>query len=430
MTDRLRVHPGKPFCGNIAVPGDKSISHRAFLLAGLARGRSRLSGLNTGEDCSRTRVALEQLGARHSRDGSAWLVDGLDGPPSRKDYDIDCGNSGTSLRVLCGALARFAIRARYSGDESLSRRPVARVVEPLRLMGARVSARENDRLPPLVVEGGSLHAIDYATPVPSAQVKSCVLLAGLGAEGRTVVRESRLSRDHTERLLPHWGVVVERGDGFSSVAGGMELHGADFDVPRDPSAALFWVVAALLVPGAEVTLPNVGLNPTRTGALEVLRRMGADIAVEEEAGGVEPRGTIRVRGGSALRGADIGEEEVPGLIDELPALAVAQAWADGDSMVRGASELKVKESDRIEATAAALRALGGEIETTADGWVIRGRAGRPFEGGKVESHGDHRIVMSFAVAALAAREDVWIEDIGSILTSDPTFLGTLRNWQS
>lgn len=429
MTDRLLVHPGKPFRGEITVPGDKSISHRAFLLSGLARGRSVLTGLNTGEDCARTRVALEQLGARYTREGAGWTVQGLESSPSGGEHEIDCGNSGTSLRVLCGALARYPIRARYSGDESLMRRPVARVVEPLRLMGARVSANDTDRLPPLIVDGGGLRGIDYTTPVPSAQVKSCVLMAGLGAEGRTTLREARLSRDHTERMLPHWGAAVERGDGSAAVEGGTELRGADFDVPRDPSAALFWVVAALMVPGSEVTLRNVGLNPTRKGALEVLLRMGADLIVEPAEGGVEPRGTIRVRGGAGLRGADIAEHEVPGLIDELPVLAVAQAWAEGESAVRGAQELKVKESDRIEATAAALRSLGVEVETSQGGWKVRGRAGRPFEGGRVESCGDHRIVMSFAVAALAARADVWIEDIGSIMTSDPTFLGTLRSWQ-
>jgi len=411
MTDTLRVHPGTAFRGQVEPPGDKSISHRALLFAGLAHGQSRLTGINAGEDCARTRAALEQLGARYHREGDALRVDGAGEPEPGRALEIDCGNSGTTLRVLSGALAGYPITATYSGDESLSRRPVARVVEPLRLMGAQVSAAEGDRLPPL---------------------KSCVLMAGLRAAGETEVTETALSRDHTERMLPHWGVVVRRGGGpgahTASVSGGARLSGADFDVPRDPSAALFWVVAALLVPGAEVEIRNLGLNPARTGALEVLRRMGAHLEFEPQAGGSEPRGTLRARH-SRLRGADIAPGEIPSLLDELPALAVAQAFAAGESTVSGAGELRVKESDRIQSTAEALRALGGEIETAPDGWTVRGRAGRPFRGGAVHSHGDHRIAMAFAVAGLAAEADVLIHDIGPVLTSDPGFFGALRRWQ-
>ncbi|MBI5838288.1 MAG: 3-phosphoshikimate 1-carboxyvinyltransferase [Candidatus Eisenbacteria bacterium] len=424
----MRVHPGRPFRGTVHPPGDKSISHRAFLLAGLAAGQSRLSGVNPGEDCARTRTALEQLGARYERSEDGWLVTGIEKDPSGLDLRVDCGNSGTTMRVLAGAFAGFPIRAEYSGDASLSRRPVARVVEPLRRMGARVSARDGDRLPPLVVEGGGLAGIEYTSPVASAQVKSCVLLAGLRAQGVTRVTEPALSRDHTERMLPHWGVPVERHGLVSAVRGGARLAGARFRVPRDPSAALFWVVAALIVPGAEIEIEDVCLNPTRIGALRVLERMGADLEIEVDAGDGEPRGCVRVRA-SALRAADIEPPEVPALLDELPALGVAQAAAWGESTVRGAEELRVKESDRIETTAAGLRALGTHVETRADGWTVRGNGGRPFGGGSVESHGDHRIVMSFAVAGLAAGGDVCIEDIGAVLTSDPTFLGTLREWQ-
>jgi 3-phosphoshikimate 1-carboxyvinyltransferase len=428
MTDNLRVHPGRAVRGRIEPPGDKSISHRAFLLSGLAAGESLLAGVNAGEDCARTRAALEQLGARYERRAEGWRVRGLEAPPEGLDLQVDCGNSGTTLRLLSGAFAGYAIRATLGGDESLSRRPVARVVEPLRLMGARVSARDGDRLPPLVVEGGALRGIDYVTPVASAQVKSCVLLAGLRATGETRVTEPALSRDHTERMLAHWGAPVERHGLTTAVRGGVSLRGASFQVPRDPSAALFWVVAALLVPGSEIEIEGLGLNPTRVGALRVLERMGAQLEVELEPGGQEPRGTLRART-SALRGADVPASEVPALLDELPVLAVAQAWAEGDSTVRGAHELRVKESDRIEATATLLRALGAGIETRPDGWTVRGGAGRRFTGGRVCSHGDHRIVMSAAVAALAAETDVLIEDVGVVLTSDPTFLGTLRRWQ-
>jgi 3-phosphoshikimate 1-carboxyvinyltransferase len=428
VTDHLRVHPARPFKGPIAPPGDKSISHRAFLIAGLAAGESHLTGVNPGEDCARTRAALELLGARYERDSEGWRVDGLAAPPTGLDLAVDCGNSGTTLRVLAGAFAGFPIRATFGGDASLSRRPVARVVEPLRLLGARVSARDGDRLPPLVVEGGGLKGIEYHTPVASAQVKSCVLLAGLNAAGETRVTEPALSRDHTERMLPCWGAPVERHGLTAVIRGGARLSGASFDVPRDPSAALFWVVAALIVPGAEIEIEGLCLNPTRVGALRVLERMGAALEIQMEPGDGEPRGRLRVRS-SALKAADVGPAEVPALLDELPVLAVAQAFAEGVSTVSGAAELKVKESDRIEATAQALRALGADIETRADGWVVQGRAGRPFDGGRVATHGDHRIAMSAAVAALAAREDVLIEDVGVVLTSDPTFLGTLRRWQ-
>ncbi|HVP39667.1 MAG TPA: hypothetical protein VMS93_10855, partial [Candidatus Saccharimonadales bacterium] len=239
MTDRLCVHPGRPYRGAIQPPGDKSISHRALLLAGLAEGESELAGVNSGEDCTRTRAALEQAGARYERRGEAWRVTGTPGLSPGQELAVECGNSGTTLRVLAGALAGYPVRATYSGDASLNRRPVARVVEPLRRMGARVSARDGDRFPPLTVEGGGLRGIEHHSPVPSAQVKSCVLLAGLRAEGRTRVIEPALSRDHTERMLPHWGVPVERHGLCAAVQGGSRLRGARFTVPRDPSAALF-----------------------------------------------------------------------------------------------------------------------------------------------------------------------------------------------
>lgn len=414
----LRIHPTRgPLHGRLCVPGDKSISHRALLFGALAEGRTTIQGLLRAADVNHTWDAVVRLGAtvREGKEG----VEVLGGPLGQDVGAIECGNSGTTARLLLGALAPRG-GATLTGDASLSRRPMRRVRAPLEAMGARFSA--GDHLP-LTVHPASLHGVDWAATVPSAQVKSAVLLAALAAEGRTTYTESVLTRDHTERLLRAMGAqLTRRGDMLSLLPG--PLSGVSIPVPGDPSSAAFWLVAAAIVPGSAVTVEGVGVNPTRTGFLDVLRAMGAVVTIGEIGADAEPTATVRLEGGGGLHGVEIGGALIPRLIDELPALAVAAAFAEGDLVVRDAAELRVKESDRVAAIVAGLRCLGIAAEERADGFVVHGEGGRRAHGGIVESRGDHRIAMAFAVAGL--RVGVTVRDTTNIGTSYPGFVQDLN----
>ena len=413
--------PAGPIHGDIVIPGDKSISHRAIMLAALADGTSRITGFLEGEDTRATATAFGALGVSiEAPEPSRRVVHGvgLHGL-SRSRAPIDCGNAGTGMRLLTGLLAGQSFDSTLTGDVSLSRRPMRRVIEPLTRMGASIAAEPGD-LPPLRIRGGrALQGVDYAPPVASAQVKSAVLLAGLYAKGETTVRETHPTRDYTERMLAAFGWPIAFSPGTATLAGGHRLRAADVVVPADFSSAAFFIVAATLVPGSELRLRSIGLNPRRTGLLAVLRAMGADIREERkrEEGG-ESVADLVVRS-ARLRGVDVPVEHVPDMIDEFPILFIAAAAAHGTTTIRGAAELRVKESDRIAVMANGLRALGIAVTETPDGAVIEG--GR-LGGGSVDSLGDHRIAMSFAVAALVAKDEIRIADCANVATSFPGFV--------
>ena len=397
------------------------------MLGALADGISHLDGYLAGADCLATLSCLEAYGIPVTRSpssrGLSVRIDGrgLRGfrPPSAP---LDCANSGTSMRLLAGLAAAHPFRSVLGGDESLSRRPMRRVMEPLTSMGATIAADAGR--PPLTIDGANLHAITHASEVPSAQVKSAVLLAGLHAEGRTTVREPAPTRDHTERALEAFGAQVGRAGTSVAIRGGQRLIGGTFHVPGDISSAAFWIVAAAALPGSDVTIEHVGLNPSRTGILEVLRRMGAEVkTVIEHAQAGEPIGIIRVRHAD-LQATEITPEEVPGVIDELPVLA-ALATHGGELSVSGAQELRVKESDRISALAEGLRLMGGEIDEQSDGFHVRGR--NRLRGGEVDAKNDHRLAMAFAIAALGATGPTVIHDAGSAGVSYPEFFTVLES---
>lgn len=428
---RRRRSPARvPLTGTLTVPGDKSISHRALILAALARGTGRVRGLNPGDDVAATADALRLLGTSIAPvpENTEAVVegDGWEGLAEPTDV-IDARNSGTTMRMVAGVCAAVPGVSVLTGDATLRARPMLRIVSPLRQMGATIDgARHGDRAP-LFVRGGPLSAIDLELPTPSAQVKSCVLLAGLRASGRTSVAEPAPSRDHTERMLAAAGVQLVRTGSTVAVEGGRELEAIDWEVPGDFSAAMFFVVAATLVPGSELTIERVGLNPTRTAALDVLRAMGADVEIEAEAAsGGEPYGTLRVRH-SQLHGVEVAGEPVGALLDEVPALAVAASQAEGETVIRDAAELRVKESDRLATMTQGLRAIGADVEELRDGLVVRGPS--PLSGGRVSSHGDHRVAMSFAVAGLVAESNVVVDGWSCVDTSFPGFLDVLGRAQ-
>ena len=404
------------------MPGDKSISHRAALFGALAEGTTRVSNYSSAVDCESTLQCLRALGVRVERNGASVTVVGR-GPEAwtAPPGDLDAGNSGTTLRLLTGALAGRPFRSVLTGDESLRRRPAERVAVPLRAMGARVATE--DGRPPLTIEGGDLRGITWEMPVASAQVKSAVLLAGLQAAGTTTVREPAPSRDHTERMLPVFGVAVERSGLSATVRGGARLRSADIAVPGDASSAAFFVVAALVLPDSEVHLENVLLSPTRTAFVDVLKAMGGQVETHLEATNPEPVGSI-VATSSALHGITVDPAVVASLIDEVPALAVAACHAEGSFTLTGAAELRVKESDRIATIAEGLGRLGARIQERPDGLVIEG--GAPLRGAGVRSHGDHRIAMALAVAALAAEGPTEIEGAECVDVSFPEFFGLLE----
>ncbi len=418
----LVVTARAPLRGVIRVPGDKSISHRAALLGGIASGTTTVDGFLRGEDCLATVGCLRAMGVRVDDDGTRLVIHG--GALAEPADVLDVGNSGTTIRLLSGILAGQPFHSVVTGDASIRRRPMDRVATPLRRMGARIGGRQGGRLAPLAIDGGGLKAIAYETPVASAQVKSAVLLAGLFADGETVVREPSQSRDHTERMLVGFGVPVLRDGLAVRLRGPARLTGTALRVPGDLSSAAFFLVAAALVPGSELTVEDVGLNPTRTGVLDVLEQMGAHVRVHgrREEGG-EPVGTVTIRA-SRLRGTVIGGTMIPRAIDELPVIAVAACLAEGETVIRDAAELRVKESDRIASLARELGALGAKVEPRPDGLAI---VGVPrLHGGRVSSGGDHRIAMAMAVAALCADGPVEIDDPACIQTSFPEFEETLH----
>ncbi len=425
----ISARPNAPLAGIAAVPGDKSISHRALMFGALAVGRTVITGLLEGEDVLATAAALRAMGAAIERapDGS-WRVDGVGvGGLAEPDNVLDLGNSGTSARLLLGILATHPFTSFVTGDESLRRRPMRRVTEPLSRFGAQFLCREGARLPLAVTGAANPVPIVYRLPVPSAQVKSAVLLAGLNTPGATSVVEPEPTRDHTERMLGHFGasVVVEPEPGGGrriTLTGQPELVAAPITVPGDPSSAAFPLVAALIVPGSEVTIANVGLNPSRTGLFTSLREMGADITYQNEriAGG-EPVADLRVRAG-ALTSADIPPGRAPTMIDEYPILALAAACAHGRTVMRGLAELRVKESDRLAGIAEGLARCGVHVTVEGDDLLVEGDGGPPRGGALIATRLDHRIAMAFLVLGLAARDPVRIDDARPIATSFPDFV--------
>ncbi len=426
---KLLSYPTPRLDGDCRVPGDKSISHRALIFGALAVGRTRIRGLLEGEDVLATAAAMRAFGAGVSRDGDDWLVDGVGvgGFVSPGDV-VDCGNSGTGVRLMMGLVATQPIRTIFAGDASLSSRPMERVMAPLRDMGARFDAAEGGRLPLTVWGAEAAMPIDYALPVPSAQVKSAVLLAGLNAPGTTIVREDQHTRDHTERLLVQFGAEVRiedaGGQRVIALTGEPELTAGEVQVPGDPSSAAFPLAAGLLGGQGAVTVRNVGMNPLRTGLLTTLQEMGADLTIEPLAdGGGEPLADITARP-SRLKGVDVPPERAASMIDEYPVLAVLAACAEGRTRMRGVGELRVKESDRIAAMADGLERLGITVEADDDSFTVEG--GRLGGDVVVASRLDHRIAMSFLVAGTAAAGPVGIDDAAPIATSFPEFVDLMR----
>jgi len=420
----ITILPVSSVKGEIAVPGDKSISHRSVMLGAIANGVTTVRGFLRGEDNMATMGAFRAMGVRIEDDGETVTIHGQGLHGLKEPADIlDCGNSGTSIRLLTGLLAGQSFFSVVTGDQYLRKRPMKRVVEPLARMGARIMGRDKGTLAPLAISGGSLNAIGYESPVSSAQVKSAIMLAGLYADGETSVREPTLSRDHSERMFRLFGASLEVFNNGVTVRGGTELAGQEISVPGDISSAAFFMVAALITPGSELLIRNVGINPTRTGILDILRAMGGDIELlnEGEVSG-EPVADILVRS-SRLKGIPISGSVVPRAIDEFPAICVAAACAEGRTTVRDARELRVKETDRIAAMATNLRALGVTVEECDDGMDVVGveRLG----GGAVQSFGDHRIAMSLSVAALVSNGGITISDVDCVATSFPAFFPLL-----
>lgn len=421
----FRSHKAPLIRAEITVPGDKSISHRAIMIGALSNGECKITNFLEGEDCLATMEAMKKLGVHieHPEPGTV-IIHGCRGQFQEPDSDIDCGNSGTTVRLLSGILAAQPFSCRMIGDASLSKRPMRRIIEPLRQMGADLTADGEKETLPLKIKGSKLSGITYKMPVASAQVKSAILLAGLLAEGKTTVIEPSPSRDHTERMLKYFLVRTMRDGNTISTYGGQVPESRDFVVPGDISSAAFWLVAAAAQPNSRLLVENVGLNPTRTGILGVLIRMGARIReVVDDLDQGEHCGTIDIKG-SYLRGTEIGGEEIANVIDEIPILAVAGALAEGKTIIRDAKELRVKETDRIAAVAGNLRAMGVEVEEFEDGMAITG--GRPLRGARMQSFGDHRIAMAFSIAGLFAKGETVIENVECVNTSYPGFATTLE----
>ncbi|MCE8006374.1 3-phosphoshikimate 1-carboxyvinyltransferase [Aestuariivita sp.] len=425
----MMSRPCGPLSGVAEVPGDKSISHRALILGALSVGETRITGLLEGQDVLDTARAMRAFGAEVTdHGGGAWSVRGVGvGGFAEPDQVIDCGNSGTGVRLIMGAMATSPISATFTGDASLNGRPMARVTDPLALFGARAVGRAGGRLPMTLVGAADPVPVRYAVPVPSAQVKSAVLLAGLNAPGQTVVIEREATRDHTERMLAGFGAqiaVEETGEGrVITLTGQPELSAQEIAVPRDPSSAAFPVCAALIVPGSDVLVPGIGLNPTRAGLFATLQEMGADLTYENEREeGGEPVADLRARFSPHMRGTQVPPARAASMIDEYPILSVVAANAKGQTVMRGVKELRVKESDRIEAMASGLRANGVAVEDGPDWWIVTGAGPGGVAGGaRCASHLDHRIAMSFLILGMAAQSPVSVDDGGPIATSFPMF---------
>jgi 3-phosphoshikimate 1-carboxyvinyltransferase len=417
----VRIEPARAVRGTFTLPGDKSISHRAAIIGAMAEGLTRVRNFGSAADCASTLACLRGLGIAIRREGGEVVIEGGLASWREPSAVLDAGNSGSTIRMLSGALAGRPFKATLTGDASIRRRPLERVAAPLRAMGATVETTGGSA--PITIRGGGLRGLRHELAVPSAQVKTAILLAGLQAEGRTTVREPMPSRDHTERMLPAFGVRVERDGLAASVEGGARLRATTVDVPGDASSAAFLVVAALVLKDSEVRLPGVLLSPTRAAFLDVLRAMGGRVETELTASDPEPVGTIVARS-SELRGVRVDPALVPSLVDEVPALAVAAAFASGETTITGASELRIKESDRIAALAQGLTAMGARVRELPDGLVVSG--GARLRGARVESHDDHRIAMALAVAALGAAGPTEIERGECASVSFPEFYGIVE----
>lgn len=430
----MRARAGGPLSGTAPVPGDKSVSHRALILGALAVGETRITGLLEGEDVLDTGRAMRAFGAEVERVGDGeWRVQGVGVGGFREPENvIDCGNSGTGVRLIMGAMATCDISATFTGDASLRGRPMGRITEPLAGFGTRAYGRRGGRLPLVLVGAANPMPVRYTTPVPSAQVKSAVLLAGLNAPGETVVIEHEATRDHTERMLGGFGATIRTEttpEGrVITLTGQPELTGQTIAVPRDPSSAAFPVVAALMVPGSDILVPGIGLNPTRAGLFDTLREMGADITFNDERiEGGEPVADLRVRF-SALKGIEVPPERAASMIDEYPILSALAATAEGRTVMRGVKELRVKESDRIDAMARGLEACGVRVEEGEDFMIVHGCGADGVPGGAtVESRLDHRIAMSFLCLGLMSRAPITVDDGGPIATSFPSFVTLMRD---
>ncbi|WP_127114850.1 3-phosphoshikimate 1-carboxyvinyltransferase [Shimia sediminis] len=425
----MTSHACGPLKGEANVPGDKSISHRSMILGAMAVGETRISGLLEGEDVLDTAKAMRAFGAEVTDHGNGnWTVHGVGvGGFAEPENVIDCGNSGTGVRLIMGCMATTGISATFTGDASLNKRPMARVTDPIALFGAQSFGRSGGRLPMTIVGAANPVPVRYEVPMPSAQVKSAVLLAGLNAPGQTVVIEKEATRDHTERMLSGFGAeitteVTEQGR-VITLTGQPELKPQTIAVPRDPSSAAFPVCAALITPGSDVLVPNIGLNPTRAGLFTTLREMGADLAYENEREeGGEPVADLRARFSPDLKGIEVDPTRAASMIDEYPVLSVVAAFAEGDTVMKGVKELRVKESDRIDAMANGLRANGVDVDEGEDWWVVHGLGHGNVPGGATcESHLDHRIAMSFMVLGMATQNPVRVDDGAPIATSFPIF---------
>ena len=424
----MSAHKSSGLSGEAHVPGDKSISHRSLIFGAMAVGETRVTGLLEGQDVLDTAKAMRSFGADVEKQGDTWVVQGVGvGGFAEPDHVIDCGNSGTGVRLIMGAMATCPIAATFTGDASLNKRPMARVTDPLALFGARSYGRSGGRLPMTIIGAENPVPVTYTTPVPSAQVKSAVLLAGLNAPGQTVVIEREATRDHSERMLAGFGaqIVTEDTDEghVITLTGQPELKPQTIIVPRDPSSAAFPVCAALITEGSDVLVPNIGLNPTRAGLFYTLQDMGADLTFENmrEEGG-EPVADLRAKYSPDLKGIEVPAERAASMIDEYPVLSVVAAFAEGKTHMPGVKELRVKESDRIDAMATGLRAAGVEVDEGEDWWTVHGRGFGDVAGGvTVETHLDHRIAMSFLVMGFATNAPMTVDDSGPISTSFPIF---------
>ncbi|MFJ9464071.1 MULTISPECIES: 3-phosphoshikimate 1-carboxyvinyltransferase [Viridibacillus] len=406
--------------GKITVPGDKSVSHRSIMFGGIAKGRTTVSGFLLGDDCLNTIACFRKLGVQIELDGTNVVIESNGMAIWQEPTEVlYTGNSGTTTRLMLGLLAGSNVHTVLNGDESIAKRPMKRVINPLREMGAKITGRMDGQFTPLAIQGTKLKAIDYTMPVASAQVKSAILLAGINAEGTTVIREKEVSRDHTERMLRQFGAEITIEDGIVSLQGGQQLTATHVAVPGDISSAAFFLVAGAVAKNSEITLENVGLNPTRTGIIDVLQEMNAKMSIEiDDESAAEPTGTITVST-SELQGTTIGGDVIPRLIDEIPILALLATQANGQTVIKDAEELKVKETDRITAVVDELKKLGADIVATDDGMIINGPT--PLTGSTIRTYGDHRIGMMGAIAALITKGAIELDDADCIAVSYPTF---------
>lgn len=420
MSEKVLQYDKPSLQGTLTIPGDKSVSHRSVMFGAIAKGKTTVDGFLLGEDCLSTIDCFRKLGVKIDVEGTNVSIDspGIDGwqEPSEVLYT---GNSGTTTRLMLGILAGSNVHTVMTGDASIGKRPMRRVIDPLRQMGVHITGRANGQYTPLAIQGTTLRAIDYHMPVASAQVKSAILLAGLRAEGTTIVRETEISRDHTERMLRQFGAKVDEVDGVISIQGGQNLTGTHVSVPGDISSAAFFLVAGAICEGSKIMLKNVGINPTRDGIIEVLQNMGATMTLMPNEGTQsEPTATITIET-SALKGTTIEGDIIPRLIDEIPILALLATQAHGKTIIKDAEELKVKETDRITAVVDELKKLGANIEATEDGMIIEGPT--PLRGASLKTYGDHRIGMMGAVAALITDGAVTLDDADCIAVSYPPF---------